>query len=125
MDNGLTETVQHQVSNSADQHNATPLLRAAPVQPAATASQQWRGDSRTMYSARAAVVQPGRYGETNVNSEENKPPVEVLTQRLAGRLAVSGAAAAAEIKVVMDSVSSITATSEELVEALRGQVGMA
>ena len=60
-----------------------------------------------------------------MNSVENEPHVEVLTQHLAGRLAVLGAAAAAEVKVLMDSGSSITTMSEELVQALRGQVGMA
>ena len=60
-----------------------------------------------------------------MNSVENEPHVEVLTQHLAGRLAVAGAAAAAEIKVLMDSGSSIAAMSDELVQALRGQVGMA
>ena len=42
-----------------------------------------RGDSGTIYSARVAVVQPGRCGETIVNSVENEPHVEVLTQHLA------------------------------------------
>ena len=124
VDNGLTETVQHQVSHSDGPQNAAPVLHTVPVQPAATASQQWPGDSSTIYSARAAV-QPGRCGETIVNLVENEPHVEVLTQHLAGRLAVPGASAAAEIKVLMDSSSSITAMSEELVQALRGQVGMA
>ena len=59
-----------------------------------------------------------------VKSVENESHVEVLTQLLAGRLAVSGASAAAEVKVLMDSGSSITAMSEELTQALRGQLGM-
>ena len=50
--------------------------------------------------------------------------MEVLPQHLAGRLTVPGASAAAEIKVLMDSGSSITAMSEELVQGLRGQPGM-
>ena len=124
VDNGLTGTVQHQVSQSAGPQNAAPVLHTVPVQPAATASQQWRGDSSTIYSARVAVVQPGRCGETIVNSVENEPHVEVLTQHLAGRLAAPGASAAAEVKVLMDSGSSITAMSEELVQVLRGQPGM-
>ena len=49
-----------------------------------------------------------------MNVVDNKPHEKVLTQHLAGRLAVPGAAAAAEIKVLMDSGSSITAMSEEL-----------
>ena len=49
--------------------------------------------------------------------------MEVLTQHLAGRLAVPGASAAAEVEVLMGSGSSITAMSEELVHALRGQPG--
>ena len=124
VDNGLTETVQRQLSQSAGPPNAAPVLHTVPVQPAATASQQWRGDSSTIFSARAAVVQPGRCGETIVNSVENQSHVEVLTQHLAGRLAVPGASAAAKVKVLMDSVSSITAMSEELVQALQGQPGM-
>ena len=59
-----------------------------------------------------------------MHSVENEPHVEVMTQHLAGRLAVPGAAAAAEAKVLMDSGSGITAISEELVEALQGQPGM-
>ena len=42
-----------------------------------------------------------------------------LTQHFAGRPAVPGASAAAEIKVLMDSGSSITAVLKELVQALR------
>ena len=89
-----------------------------------TASQQWRGDSSTLYSASVAVVQPGRCGDTIVDLVENEPHVEGLTQHLAGRFAVPSASAAAEVKVLMDSGSSITAMSEELVQALRGQPGM-
>ena len=103
VDNGLTETAQDQVSQSAGQQNSAPVLHTAPVKPAATESQQWHGDFSTIYSARATVVQPGRCREMIVNSVENEPHVEVLTQHLAGRLAVSGAWAAAEIKVLMDS----------------------
>ena len=76
------------------------------------------------YSTRVAVVQPGRCGDTIVDSVENEPLVEGMTQHLAGRLAVPGASAAAEVKALMDSGSSITAMSEELVQALRGQSGM-
>ena len=73
VDNGLTETVQHQVSHSAGPQNAATVLRTVPVQPAATSSQLWRGDPSTIWSARAAVVQPGRCDETIVNSVENEP----------------------------------------------------
>ena len=69
---------------------------------------------RFQYSARVAVVQPGRCGETIVIWVENEPHEKVLTQHLAGRLAVPGASAAAEVKVLMDSCSSITAMLEEL-----------
>ena len=48
--------------------------------------------------------------------------MEVRTQHLPGRLAVPGVSTAAEIKMLMDSSSSITAMSEELVQALRRQV---
>ena len=76
------------------------------------------------YSARVSVVQPGGCGDTSVDSVENEPHLEGLTQHLAGGLAVPGTSAAAEVKVLMDSGSGITAISEELVEALRKQPGM-
>ena len=50
-----------------------------------------------------------------MDSPQNEPHVEGLTQYLAGRLAVPGAFAAAEVKVLMDSGLNITAMSEELV----------
>ena len=50
--------------------------------------------------------------------------MEALTQRIAGRLVVPGASAAAGVKVLMDSGSGVTSMSEELVEALQGQPGM-
>ena len=123
VDNGFTETVQHQVSQRAEPHNAAPVLHSVPVQPPATASQQWRGDSSPLCSGRVAVVQPGRCGETIMDSVHNEPRVEGLTQHLAGRHAGPGASAAAEAKVLMGSGSSITAMSEELVQVLWGQVG--
>ena len=55
---------------------------------------------------------------------ETEPHLEALTQHVAGRLAVPGASAAAEVEVLMDSGSGITAISEELVEPLRRQPGM-
>ena len=55
---------------------------------------------------------------------ETEPHLETLTQHVAGRLAVPGASAAAEAKVLMDSGSEITAMLEELVETLRRQPGM-
>ena len=69
-------------------------------------------------------MQPGGYGNTSVDSVENEPHLEGLTQNLAGRLAVPGASAAADVKVLMDSSSGITAMSGELVEALRDLPGM-
>ena len=55
---------------------------------------------------------------------DTEPHLEALTQHVTGRLAVTGVSAAAEVKVLMDSGSRITAMSEELVEALRRQPGM-
>ena len=69
-------------------------------------------------------MQPARCGETVVNSVENEPDVDVMSQHIAGRLAVPCAAAAVEDKVLMDSGSGITALSEELVEALHGRPRM-
>ena len=111
--------------HNAGPQNAAPVIRTLPVQPATTASQQWRGDSSIVYSVRAAVVQPGRCGDTTVILVENEQHVEILTQHLARSLGVPGAAAAAEIKVLMEAGSNITAASEELVQALRGHMGMA
>ena len=48
----------------------------------------------------------------------------MLTQHVAGRLAVPSAFTAAKVKLLIDSGSGITAMSEELVEALRRQPGM-
>ena len=48
MDIGLTETVQHQISQSAGPQNAAPVLHSAPVQLPAPASQQSHGDSSTI-----------------------------------------------------------------------------
>ena len=65
VDNGLTETVQHQASLSARPQNTAPVVYTALMQPAATVSQQLRGDFSTTYSARVAIVQPCRCGETS------------------------------------------------------------
>ena len=116
-DNGLTETVQHQVSQSTDPQHTAPVPHSVPMQPPATVSQQQRGDSSAIYSARVAVVQPGRCSDTTADSVESEPHVEGLTQHFAGCLAVPGASAAAEVKVLMNSGSSSTAMSEELVQA--------
>ena len=85
----------------------------------APASQQWLGDSSTTSYARISVLQPGRSGDTNVDTVDIEPHLEALTQHVAGRLAVHGGSAAAEVKVLIDSGSGITAMSEELVEAMR------
>ena len=124
VDTGFTETVQHQVSQTAGLQNAAPVLHSVPVQPPAPASHRWGGDSGTIYPARVAVVQPGRCGDAILDSVENEPHMEGLTQHLAGRLAVSGASVAAEVRVLIDYGSSITAMTEELVQALRRQPGM-
>ena len=55
---------------------------------------------------------------------ETEPHLETLTQHVAGRLAVPGASAAAEVNIFIDSGSGITAMSEELVEVLWRQPGM-
>ena len=55
---------------------------------------------------------------------DTEPHLDALTQHVAGRLAVPGASAAAEVKVLMDSGSEITAISEELMEPLQRQPGM-
>ena len=124
MDYGLTETAQHQVSQSAGPQNAAPVLHSVPVQLLAPASQQSCGDTITISYVRVSVLQPGGSGDTSVDTVETEPHLEALTQHVAGRLAVHRASGAAEAEVLMDSGSSITAISEELVEALQGQPGM-
>ena len=119
VDTECTETAQHQGSQSAVPQNA-----AVPVQLPAPASQQCLADSSTISYARVSVLQPGGSGDTSVDAVDTEPHLAALTQHVAGRLAVPGASAAAEVKVLMDSGSGITAMSEEVVEALRRQPGM-
>ena len=85
----------------------------------ARASHQCLQDSGTTTYARVSVVQPGGCVDSSVYKVDTKPHLEALTQHVAGRLAVVGAFAAAQEKVIMDSGSGITAMSEDLVEALR------
>ena len=111
VDNGRTETVQHHVSQSAGPQNAAPVLQSVPVQLPAPASQQCLGDSGTISYARVSVLQSGGSGDTSVDAVETEPHLEALTQHVAGRLAVPGASVAAEVKVLMDSGSGITAAT--------------
>ena len=120
----LTETVQHQVSQSSGPQNAAPVLHSIPVQLPAPTSQQSCGDTSTISYARVSVLQPGGSGDTSVDTVEIEPHLEALAQHVAGRLAVPGASGAAEARVLMDSGSGNTAISEELVVALPGQPGM-
>ena len=124
VDYGLTETVQHKVSQSTGPQNAAPVLHSVPVQPPATAPQQSCGDTSTISYARVSVLQPGGSGDTSVDTVETEPYLEALTQHVAGRLAVPGDSAAAGATVLMKSGSGITVISEELVKALQGQPGM-
>ena len=55
---------------------------------------------------------------------ETEPHSEALTQHVAGSLAVPGASATAEIRLLMDYGSVTTAMSQKLLEALQGQPGM-
>ena len=87
-----TQTVQQHVSQSSAPSNATPVLQSAPVQLPAPAAKQWRGDLRTILYARASVSHPGGSGDTNVYTVDTEPLLEALTQRVARRLAVPGAA---------------------------------
>ena len=59
-----------------------------------------------------------------MDTVDTEPHLEALTQHVAGRLALLGASAAAEVIVLMDTGSGIAAMSEELIEALRRQLGM-
>ena len=68
-------------------------------------------------------MKPGECGDTIVDSVDNQPYLEGLTQHLAGRLAVPGASPANDVNVLMDSGSGIAAISEEPLHALQGQPG--
>ena len=57
----------------------------------------------------------------NVVTVETEQRLEALPQHVAGRFAVPGASAASEVKVLTDSRSGVTATSDELVEGLQKQ----
>ena len=119
-----TETVQHLVSQSARPYNAALVPHSVPMLPAATASTQWHGHSRTIYPARVAVVQPGGCGDTIVDSVENERYLGGLTQHVAWRVAFPGTSVAADMMVLMEFGSGITAMSGKLVEAVRRQSGM-
>ena len=82
VDYGLTETVQHQVSQSAGPQNAAPVLHSVPVQLPAPASQQSCGDLITISYARVSVLPPGGSGDRNVDTVETKPHLEALTQHV-------------------------------------------
>ena len=77
-----------------------------------------------MSYALVSVLHPGGSGHTSVDTVDTEPNLEAMVQHVTGRLTVPGASAAAEVKVVMDFGSGITAMSEELVEALRRQPEM-
>ena len=70
----LTKTVQHQESQSAGPQNAAPVLHSVPVQLPAPASQKLCGDSSTITYARVSVLQPGRSGNTSVDTVETERP---------------------------------------------------
>ena len=122
VDTGRTETVQLHVSQSAGPQNSAPDLQSVPVQLPAPVSQKYLRDSGTISYARVSFLQPGGSGDTSVDTVDTEPHLEELTRHVAGRPAVPGASAAAEVKILMDSGSGITAISE-LVEALRRQPG--
>ena len=55
---------------------------------------------------------------------ETEPHLEALTQHVTGRLAIPGASAGAEVKVLTGSGSGILAMSQELIEVPLGHLGM-
>ena len=65
-----------------------------------------------MSYARVSVLEPDGSGDASVDTVDTEPHLEALTQQVPGRLAVPGASTAAEIKVLMDSGSGISAISE-------------
>ena len=100
------------------------MLHSVTVPLPAPASQQCLGDSSNTLCARVSVLQHRGSGDTSVDKVDTEQLMEVLTQHVAGRLVVTGACAVAEVNVLIDSCSGITAVSEALVEALRQQPGM-
>ena len=119
VNDGFSETLEYLASQSAGPQNATPSNHSVTVQPAAHVSQQWRGDSIAIYSARSSVVKLGGCGVSSVDSVENEPHLKALAQHLRGGLA-PGASGAAEVKVLMAYGADITAMSEELAETFWG-----
>ena len=74
--------------------------QSAPVQLSAPALKQWLGNFGTISHSRVAVLQPGGLCDTSVDTVDTEPRSEGLTQHVAGCLAVPGASAAAEVKVL-------------------------
>ena len=98
VDTELTETVQHRASHSAGPKHAAPVLQSGVVQLRAPAWQQLLGGSSTISLSHVSVLQPDGFGDTSVETVDIEPHLQALTQHVAGRLAVPGASAAAEIK---------------------------
>ena len=124
VDNRTTKTVQHQVFQSPGPQNTGPDLHSVPVQLPAPASQQWCGDSSTISCVLVPVLQFSRCGATGVDTVKTEPHLEALMQHIAGRLAVLGASAAADVTLKEYFCSEIASMSKELVKALRKQSGM-
>ena len=110
------------VSQSAGPQNDAPVLQligsgaAAGTRVAAVA---WRFQNHFVFACFGLAA-----GRVCLDTVDTEPHLEALTQHVTGRLAVTGVSAAAEVKVLMDSGSRITAMSEELMEVLRRQPGM-
>ena len=101
---GLTEAVQHQMSQSAGPQNAAPVLHSVPAQLPVPASQQSCGDTSTISYVRVSVLQPGGSGDTSVDTVETETHLEALTQHVAGSLAVPGASGVAEAKLLVQAL---------------------
>ena len=125
VDNGLTETVQPQVFQGVGPQNAAPVLHSIPVQALATAAQQRRENMPRPFHMR--VYRPYSLAGVGIRAWvrwRQIPNLEALTLHVAGCPAVSGAFAAAEVTVLVDSGSVSTAMTENRVEALWGQPGV-
>ena len=107
VDNGLTETMKHKISHSAGPQNAATGFHSVLMQLLASAMQEWCRDFSTISDARVSVLQPGRNGDTSVDTVEAEPHLEALMQHVAGRLALSGSSTAAETSVLMDFVRAL------------------
>ena len=125
VDNGLTETVHHQVSQSAGPQNAVPVLHSAPEQ-----LRHPRRSSRVVIPAplhiRACLgLAAGWNWWYELGYGRDRTALGVPDEACRGVSRRPRCFWAAEVKALMDAGSGSSELSEELVEAMQAQPGMA